>query len=50
MGGTLIKAGQSTGRLANFQVTGTDVRVIERGRGTGPWDPNKQVLDPVITR
>jgi Lysyl oxidase len=33
-----------------FQVIGTDVRVIERGRGSSPWDTNKQVLDPVITR
>ena len=33
-----------------FQVSGNDVRVIERGRGASPWDPHKVVLDPVITR
>lgn len=33
-----------------FQVTGNSIRVIERGRGASPWDPNKVVLDPVITR
>ena len=34
----------------SFSVTGHDVRVIERGRGMDPWDPAKQVLDPVITK
>jgi hypothetical protein len=33
-----------------FAVRGNDVRVLERGRGTGPWDPHKVVLDPEITR
>jgi hypothetical protein len=32
-----------------MQITGNDVRVIERGRGTSPWDPHKTVVDPVIT-
>jgi hypothetical protein len=34
---------------AYMQVWGNDVRVIERGHGTGPFDPNKTVVDPVIT-
>jgi hypothetical protein len=34
---------------AYMQVTGNDVRVIERGHGTSPWDPHKRVEDPVIT-
>jgi Lysyl oxidase len=33
-----------------FSVTGHEVQVIERGRGSDPWDPHRQVLDPVITR
>jgi Lysyl oxidase len=33
-----------------FRVTGHDVHVLERGRGASPWDPDRQVLDPVITR
>jgi hypothetical protein len=33
-----------------FAVRGNDVRVLERGRGTSPWDPHKVVLDPEITR
>ena len=33
-----------------MQVDGNDVRVIERGHGESPWDPNKVVEDPVITR
>jgi lysyl oxidase len=32
-----------------FQVNGTDVRVIERGHGTDPWDPRKTTVDPVMT-
>jgi hypothetical protein len=31
-----------------FRVTGNDVRVIERGRGSSPWDPSKQILDPTF--
>jgi hypothetical protein len=34
---------------AYFRVTGNDVRVIERGHGTDPWDPSKTVVDPIIT-
>jgi hypothetical protein len=33
-----------------FRVMGTDITVIERGRGSSPWDPNKSALDPVITQ
>ena len=33
-----------------MQIDGNDVRVIERGHGDGPWDPNKVLEDPVITR
>jgi hypothetical protein len=33
-----------------FQVTGNQVRPLERGRGRGPWDPDKVVLDPVLSR
>jgi hypothetical protein len=32
-----------------FQVTGNDIRVIERGHGSDPWDPHKTVVDPVIS-
>jgi hypothetical protein len=35
---------------AYLQIDGNDVRVIERGHGESPWDPNKVVEDPVITR
>jgi hypothetical protein len=35
---------------AYVQVTGNDVRMIERGHGTDPWDPHKIVEDPVITQ
>jgi hypothetical protein len=35
---------------AYLQVSGNDVRVIERGHGQSPWDPAKVVEDPVITR
>ena len=31
-----------------FRVTGNDVRTLERGRGASPWDPSKQVVDPVF--
>jgi hypothetical protein len=33
-----------------FEVSGDAVRVIERGRGSDPWDPHKVVLDPEITQ
>jgi hypothetical protein len=33
-----------------MQIDGNDVRVIERGHGTSPWDPGKVVEDPVISR
>jgi hypothetical protein len=33
-----------------FQVAGNTVRVLERGRGTDPWDPHKIVLGPEFTR
>jgi hypothetical protein len=32
-----------------FRVDGNDIHVIERGRGSSPWDPGKVVLDPVQT-
>jgi hypothetical protein len=35
---------------AYMEIRGNNVRVIERGHGQGPWDPNKVVEDPVITR
>jgi hypothetical protein len=35
---------------AYLQVSGNDVHVIERGHGLSPWDPDKTVEDPVITR
>jgi hypothetical protein len=31
-----------------FRVTGNDIHVIERGHGSGPWDPNKIVESPVF--
>jgi hypothetical protein len=31
-----------------FRVTGDNVRVLERGRGTSPWDPHRIVEDPVF--
>jgi hypothetical protein len=44
-------AGHDTNNVAYtyIQVVGNDVRVIERGHGYGPFDPNKTVVDPVIT-
>jgi hypothetical protein len=33
---------------AYFQVTGNNIRMIERGYGADPWDPAKTVLDPII--
>jgi lysyl oxidase len=33
-----------------IQITGNEVHVIERGFGSSPWDPNRTVLDPVITQ
>jgi Lysyl oxidase len=35
---------------AYMEIRGNNVRVIERGHGQGPWDPNKVAEDPVITR
>jgi Lysyl oxidase len=32
-----------------IRVTGDTVQTLERGRGEGPFDPNKQVLDPVMS-
>jgi Lysyl oxidase len=42
--------GQDTNNVAYtyFKVTGNDVYPIERGRGTDPWDPHKQVLNPTF--
>ena len=43
-----------TGRDTNdvaytyFKVTGNDIHVIERGHGTSPWDPHKQVENAVF--
>jgi hypothetical protein len=43
-----------SGRDANnvaytyFKVTGNDIHTIERGHGTDPWDPHKQLEDPVF--
>jgi hypothetical protein len=31
------------------RVTGDKVETLERGRGNSPFDPNKQVLDPVMS-
>jgi hypothetical protein len=31
-----------------FKVTGNEIYPIERGHGTDPWDPHKQVADPVF--
>ncbi|MFP5224079.1 MAG: hypothetical protein ACLGH3_00765, partial [Actinomycetota bacterium] len=30
---------------AMIEVTGSDIVVLERGLGTSPWDPNKQIVD-----
>lgn len=32
-----------------IRVTGNQVQTLERGRGESPFDPNKTVLDPVMT-
>jgi hypothetical protein len=32
-----------------IRVTGDKVETLERGRGESPFDPNKQVLDPVMS-
>lgn len=31
-----------------FTVTGDNIRIVQRGRGMSPWDPHRQVLDPVF--
>jgi hypothetical protein len=31
-----------------FRVRGEDIYTLERGRGSSPWDPHKQVVDPVF--
>ncbi|HEY1592876.1 MAG TPA: lysyl oxidase family protein [Solirubrobacteraceae bacterium] len=31
-----------------FRVTGNDIHVLERGHGASPWDPHKQVENPVF--
>jgi hypothetical protein len=43
-------SGHDTNNVAYtyFQVTGSDIHVLERGHGTDPWDPHKQVEDPVF--
>jgi hypothetical protein len=43
-------AGQDTNDVAYtyFQVTGSDIHVLERGHGYSPWDPHKQVENPVF--
>jgi lysyl oxidase len=30
-----------------FKVTGDDIYIIQRGRGVSPWDPHKQIENPV---
>lgn len=35
---------------AYMEIRGNNVRVIERGHGQSPWDPDKVIEDPVITR
>jgi hypothetical protein len=41
-----VKESQETNNAAYalIKVTGEQVRVLERGRGTDPWDPNKVVI------
>jgi hypothetical protein len=43
-------AGHDTNDVAYtyFKVTGNDIHVIERGHGTSPWDPHKQVENAVF--
>jgi hypothetical protein len=43
-------AGHDTNNVAYtyFRVTGNDIHVLERGHGYSPWDPQKQVEDPVF--
>jgi hypothetical protein len=43
-------AGHATNDVAYtyFKVTGNDIQVIERGHGTSPWDPQRQVENPVF--
>jgi hypothetical protein len=31
-----------------FKVTGNDIHVLERGHGSSPWDPRKQVENPIF--
>jgi hypothetical protein len=30
-----------------FKVTGNDIYILQRGRGTSPWDPHRQIENPV---
>lgn len=49
--GTFVESDRSDDvAYTYFQVIGDTVRPLERGRGRGPWDPHKVVLDPVLTR
>ena len=43
-------AGHDTNDVAYtyFRVTGNNIRVLERGHGYSPWDPHKQVENPVF--
>jgi hypothetical protein len=43
-------AGHDTNDVAYtyFKVTGNDIHVLERGHGSSPWDPHKQVENPVF--
>jgi len=41
------REGNNTG-YTYIRVTGDRVEVLEWGRGTSPWDPNKQVITPRI--
>ena len=43
-------AGHPTNDVAYtyFRVTGDDIHVLERGHGTSPWDPHRQVENPVF--
>lgn len=49
--GTFVESDRSDDvAYTYFQVTGDVVRPLERGRGRSPWDPDKVVLDSVLTR
>jgi hypothetical protein len=43
-------SGHDTNNVAYtyFKVTGNDIRMLERGIGTSPWDPQKQLENPVF--